>query len=255
VFKWLAAGTAVVWPSARTVVPCRRGSRAERGEHRLRGPVGAGAVDIPHAYLVWYMGATRPPGPAVGRAGGIGRSKATTAVQMRPASISARTGRGRGPMQFEPATFTEYAVDADPANALSVYDRPMRSTRPPMLCANGAASPRRPGSAGRSSPTTTPGYVAACWPGRPATPRAPAGAAAAAIAFALGSWASLTGGAPGGRLRLLRLVYAAYAATASRSPVPPSSAPRRPRSRCRRSSPGPAVLAGSDGTPANPGHS
>jgi hypothetical protein len=52
-----------------------------------------------------------------------------------------------GPMQFEPATFAEYAVDADQAANLSPYD-PADAiySAAAMLCANGAASPPSPTS-------------------------------------------------------------------------------------------------------------
>ena len=49
-------------------------------------------------------------------------------------------------MQFEPATFAEYAVDADHAGKPDIYD-PADAiyTAAAMLCANGAASGTRAG--------------------------------------------------------------------------------------------------------------
>ena len=73
-----------------------------------------------------------------------------------------------GPMQFEPATFAEYAVKADPSRRLTPYD-PADAifTAARMLCADGAAGGPR-GSGRRSSPTTTPaGTSETCSPSPP----------------------------------------------------------------------------------------
>ena len=73
---------------------------------------------------------------------GSARSKATTASPTAPGVHSGANYAGaEGPMQFEPATFAQYAVDADHDGPLSPYD-PADAiyTAAAMLCANGAAS-------------------------------------------------------------------------------------------------------------------
>ena len=68
------------------------------------------------------------------------RSNPTTAAPPLPGVHSGSNSAGaEGPMQFEPATFAEYAVNADPGQPLSPYD-PADAiyTAAAMLCASGA---------------------------------------------------------------------------------------------------------------------
>jgi cell wall-associated NlpC family hydrolase len=122
-----------------------------------------------------------------------------------------------GPMQFEPATFAEYAVDADPGVALSVYD-PADAvyTAAAMLCANGAASGMQAEiSQAVFAHNHSQVYVAAvlAWAARYTTP-APGTAVATAISFALAQLGKpyQWGAAGPNAYDCSGLVYTAYAA-------------------------------------------
>jgi cell wall-associated NlpC family hydrolase len=166
-----------------------------------------------------------------------------------------------GPMQFEPATFAQYAVDGDHDAQVSPYD-PADAiySAAAMLCANGAAS----GTAAGIRQTVfaynhSQAYVndVLGWAARYTIP-APSGAAATALAFALRQigkpyqW----GAAGPDAYDCSGLVYAAYAAAGIhiarttfgwRQDGPPVP--------LTQIQPGDLLFsAGSDGTPASPGH-
>ena len=120
-------------------------------------------------------------------------------------------------MQFEPATFAQYAVNGDHDGQLSPYD-PADAiyTAAAMLCANGAASGTAAGiRQAVFAYNHSQAYVndVLAWAARYTVP-APSGAAATAIAFALRQvgkpyqW----GAAGPNAYDCSGLVYAAYAA-------------------------------------------
>lgn len=104
-------------------------------------PSAAALSDIPPSYLTLYIGAARTcpglPWQVLAAIGSIesdhGRSTA--------ADVHGPTGYAsvEGPMQFEPSTFAEYAVQADPRRPVSPYD-PADAiySAARMLCAAGA---------------------------------------------------------------------------------------------------------------------
>jgi cell wall-associated NlpC family hydrolase len=164
-------------------------------------------------------------------------------------------------MQFEPATFAQYAVDGDHDGTLNIYD-PADAiyTAAAMLCANGAASGTKAGiRQAIFAYDHSQAYVTdvMSWAARYTVP-APAAAAATAIAFALGQLGKpYQWGATGpDTYDCSGLVYAAYAAAGIHIA----------RTTYQWRQDGPQVLlteiqpgdllfsAGSDGTPTNPGH-
>ncbi len=97
---------------------------------------------IPPRYLAWYRGAARTcPGLTWEVLAGIGTMESDNG---RSTARGVHHGKNRegaeGPMQFEPATFAEYAVKAGPSRRLTPYD-PADAifTAARMLCADGAA--------------------------------------------------------------------------------------------------------------------
>ena len=164
-------------------------------------------------------------------------------------------------MQFEPATFAQYAVNGDHDGKLDVYD-PADAiyTAAAMLCASGAASGTPAGirqaifAYNHSDAYVTDVLAWAAHYTLPAT----SGAAAIAIAFALHQigrpyqW-----GADGpDAYDCSGLVYAAYAAAGIRIARTTfgwrQDGPQVPLSQIQ---PGDLLFsAGSDGTPADPGH-
>ena len=97
---------------------------------------------IPARYLAWYQAAARTcPGLSWGVLAGIGTIESDNG---RSNARGVHQGKNRagaeGPMQFEPATFAEYAIRADRSARLSPYnpeDAIVTAAR--MLCADGAA--------------------------------------------------------------------------------------------------------------------
>src|SRR5258708_5528551 len=227
------------------------------------GPSALALSDIPPAYLVWYMDAAQTcPGLPWDVLAGIGKVESDHGRSGAPGVHSGANGAGaEGPMQFEPATFARYAVAADPAALLSVYD-PADAiyTAAAMLCANGAASGTPAGiSRAVFAYDHSRAYVASvlAWAARYTTPVL-AGAAAAAIAFALGQLGKpyQWGAAGPNAYDSSGLVYAAYAAAGLQIPRTTFEwrldGPQVPLSQIQ---PGDLLFsAGSDGTPANPGH-
>ena len=97
---------------------------------------------IPARYLAWYQAAARTcPGLSWGVLAGIGTIESDNG---RSNARGVHHGKNRegaeGPMQFEPATFAEYAIRADRSARLSPYNpEDAIFTAARMLCADGAA--------------------------------------------------------------------------------------------------------------------
>jgi cell wall-associated NlpC family hydrolase len=226
---------------------------------------GIAIAGIPPQYLMWYMDAARTcPGLPWSVLAGIGEAESDHGRSPLPGVHSGANSAGaEGPMQFEPATFAQYATGPDrppspydPADA--IY------TAAAMLCASGA----RGGSpAGIEQAVFA--YNHAQWyvnevmswaaryaaqgGGQPAST-----VAATAITFAkqqIGKpyqW----GAAGPGAYDCSGLVYAAYAAAgvhiARTTYQWQQDGPVVPLSQIQ---PGDLLFsAGSDGTPQNPGH-
>jgi hypothetical protein len=98
---------------------------------------------IPPGYLALYMAAAPTcPGLPWPVLAGIGTVESDNGQSALPGVHSGSNYAGaEGPMQFLRATFTEYAVDADPGQPVSPYD-PADAiyTAAAMLCAAGARS-------------------------------------------------------------------------------------------------------------------
>jgi cell wall-associated NlpC family hydrolase len=227
------------------------------------GPSALALSDIPPAYLVLYLDAAPTcPGLPWGVLAGIGRVESDHGQSDAPGVHSGANFAGaEGPMQFEPTTFAQYAVDADPAVPLSVYD-PADAiyTAAAMLCANGGASGTSDGiSQAVFAYNHSQSYVTSvvAWAARYTTP-APGGAAATAISFALAQVGKpYQWGATGpDAFDCSGLVYAAYATAGVRIARTTFEwyldGPQVPLDQIE---PGDLLFsAGSDGTPANPGH-
>lgn len=264
-FKWLAVGAAVVvFVSVALLILVSAGPMASQAS---AGPAGGPSVlalsDIPPAYLALYMGAAQTcPGLPWGVLAGIGTVESDNGRSTAPGVHSGANYAGaEGPMQFEPTTFAEYAVDVDHDGAVDIYD-PADAiyTAAAMLCANGAASGTPAGiRQAIFAYNHSLAYVAdvLSWAARYTVP-APAGAAATAIAFALRQLGKpYQWGATGpNAYDCSGLVYAAYAAAgihiARTTYQWRLDGPQVPLSEIQ---PGDLLFsAGSDGTPSNPGH-
>ena len=79
---------------------------------------------IPPAYLALYVGAARTcPGLPWTVLAGIGTVESDNGQSRLPGVESGHNYAGaEGPMQFLPATFPQYAVNADPGRPVSPYD-------------------------------------------------------------------------------------------------------------------------------------
>lgn len=219
--------------------------------------------DIPVDYLGWYMSAAQTcSGLPWSVLAGIGEVESDHGRSHLPGVRSGSNSAGaEGPMQFLPATFVQYAVNADPGQPLTPYN-PADAiyTTARMLCANGAR-----GGSGAGIEQAIFAYNHAAWyvsdvlswaarySAQPA-----GGAAAAAITFAeaqLGKpycW----GGQGPTCFDCSGLVFAAYAAAgihiARTTYQWQQDGPQVPLDQIQ---PGDLLFsAGSDGTPANPGH-
>jgi cell wall-associated NlpC family hydrolase len=265
VFKWLAAGAAVAvaLPLALLLLVAAAPTATQASTSLAGGPSVAALSGIPPAYLALYMSAARTcPGLSWGVLAGIGEVESDHGRSTAPGVHSGANYAGaEGPMQFEPATFAQYAVDDDHDSQLSPYD-PADAiySAAAMLCANGAASGTAAGIrqalfAYNHSNTYVDDVLA--WAARYTIP-APSGAAATAIEFALRQigkpyqW----GAAGPDAYDCSGLVYAAYAAAGIhiarttfgwRQDGPPVP--------LTQIQPGDLLFsAGADGTPINPGH-
>ncbi|HEY7429962.1 MAG TPA: bifunctional lytic transglycosylase/C40 family peptidase [Streptosporangiaceae bacterium] len=264
-FKWLAAGAAVVVaiPVLLLLLVSAAAVPSAAGTGLAGGPSALALSDIPPSYLVLYLDAAQTcPGLAWGVLAGIGKIESDHGRSDEPGVHSGANFAGaEGPMQFEPATFAAYAVKADSASRLSVYD-PADAiyTAAAMLCANGAASGTRAWiSHAVFTYNHSHDYVAQvlAWAARYTTPTSPS-AAATAITFALRQLGKpYRWGATGpDAYDCSGLVYAAYAAAGIQIARTTFQwrfdGPQVPLSQIQ---PGDLLFsAGSDGTPANPGH-
>jgi cell wall-associated NlpC family hydrolase len=265
VFKWLAASAAVVVavPLALLFLVSAAATPSTASGGLAGGPSALAVADIPPSYLVLYLDAAQTcPGLPWGLLAGIGTVESDNGRSDEPGVHSGANFAGaEGPMQFEPSTFAQYAVNADPSVALSVYD-PADAiyTAAAMLCANGAASGTQAGiSQAIFAYNHSQTYVAdvLAWAARYTTP-APAGAAATAIAFALAQLGKpyQWGAAGPNAYDCSGLVYAAYASagvTIARITFQwYLDGPQVPLNQIQ---PGDLLFsAGSDGTDADPGH-
>ena len=264
-YKWLAAGAAIVvaLPLALLLLISTTATPGTASTSLAGGPSALALADIPPPYLTLYLGAAQAcPGLPWGVLAGVGKVESDHGQSDAPGVRSGANFAGaEGPMQFEPTTFARYAVDADPAAPLSVYD-PADAiyTAAAMLCANGAASGTAAGiSQAVFAYDHSQAYVASVlgWAARYTTP-APAGAAAAAIVFALAQLGKpyQWGAAGPGAFDCSGLVYAAYAAAGIR--IGRTTFQWRldgPQVPLAQIEPGDLLFsAGSEGTPANPGH-
>jgi cell wall-associated NlpC family hydrolase len=265
VFKWLAvAGAAVVGFPLSLLLLVAVSPTASQASTGLAGSATALALaDIPPAYLVLYMDAAHTcPGLPWGVLAGIGKVESDQGRSNAPGVHSGANFAGaEGPMQFEPATFAQYAVDGDHDGRLSVYD-PADAifTAAAMLCANGAASGTWAGlNQAIFAYNHSRAYVTSVL-ARAARYTSPAatGAVAAAIAFATDQLGKpYQWGATGpDAFDCSGLVFAAYAAAGisiARTTFGwRQDGPQIPLSQIR---PGDLLFsAGSDGTTTNPGH-
>jgi cell wall-associated NlpC family hydrolase len=266
VFKWLAAGTtaAVAIPLALLFLVSATAVPSAASTGLAGGPSAMALADIPASYLVLYLDAAQTcPGLPWSVLAGIGTVESDNGQSDAPGVHSGANFAGaEGPMQFEPATFGEYAVDADPSVALSVYD-PADAvyTAAAMLCANGAASGTQAGiSRAVFAYNHSQAYVASvlAWAARYAAPAPGAAAVATAISFALAQLGKpyQWGAAGPDAYDCSGLVYAAY--TAAGIHIARTTfqwyldGPQVPLNQIE---PGDLLFsAGSDGTPTDPGH-
>jgi hypothetical protein len=103
----------------------------------------ASAVPVPASYLILYRQAARTcPGLTWEVLAGIGTVESSNGQSRARGVHRGKNRKGaEGPMQFEPATFAEYAVRADRTAKLTPYnpaDAVFTAAR--MLCADGAAN-------------------------------------------------------------------------------------------------------------------
>jgi Transglycosylase SLT domain len=112
------------------------------------GVLGSGLAVIPAHYVTWYREAARTcRGLSWPVLAGIGTIESDNG---RSTARGVHQGKNRkgaeGPMQFEPATFAEYAVRADWSGKLTPYDpKDAIFTAARMLCADGAYGGSRKG--------------------------------------------------------------------------------------------------------------
>jgi hypothetical protein len=105
----------------------------------------SGLAAIPASYLTWYKQAARTcPGLHWEILAGIGTIESDNGRSQARGVHHGKNRKGaEGPMQFEPATFAEYAVRADPSARLTPYNpQDAIFTAARMLCADGGGSAR-----------------------------------------------------------------------------------------------------------------
>jgi hypothetical protein len=226
-------------------------------------PTALARRDIPADYLTWYTGAARQcPGLPWSVLAGIGKVESNHGRSRLPGVRTGASSAGtEGPMQLLPATFAEFAVNADPGHRPNPYDAPDAIyTASRMLCADGARGGTEDGIrqaifAYRHAARLVTDVMA--WALRYARP-AVTGGAAAAITFAEAQIGKpyCWGGQGPGCFDCSGLVFAAYA----------TAGIHIARTTFEWQHDGPQVLlsqlqpgdllfsAGSDGTPASPGH-
>jgi cell wall-associated NlpC family hydrolase len=265
VFKWLPAGAAIALavPLALLFLVSATATPSTAATGLAGDPSRAALADIPPSYLELYLDAAQTcPGLPWGVLAGIGTVESDNGQSDAPGVRSGANFAGaEGPMQFEPATFAEYAVDADHSVPLSVYD-PADAiyTAAAMLCANGAASSTQAGiRQAVFAYNHSQAYVGdvLAWAARYSTPE-PGAAVATAISFVLAQLGKpYEWGATGpNAYDCSGLVYAAYAVAGIHIARTTFQwyldGPQVPLSQIR---PGDLLFsAGLDGTPTNPGH-
>jgi cell wall-associated NlpC family hydrolase len=216
---------------------------------------------IPADYLTWYMAAAQTcPGLPWSVLAGIGTVESDNGQSNLPGVHSGANFAGaEGPMQFEPSTFAEFATGPD--KPLSPYD-PADAiyTAAAMLCASGAR-----GGTASGIETAVFAYNHADWYVSEVMKQAgeyavqgSGSVAATAVKFALAQRGKpyVLGAAGPDAYDCSGLVYAAYAAAgvhiARTTYQWQQDGPVIPLSQIQ---PGDLLFsAGSDGTPANPGH-
>ena len=228
----------------------------------LRGvPTSLAERDIPPGYLALYAGAARScPGLPWSVLAGIGKVESDHGRSASPGVRSGANGAAaEGPMQFLPATFAAYRVDANPSQPPSPYDPgDAIYTAAKMLCANGAS-----GGTGIEQAIFAYNHAAwyvtdvLSWAARYATQDS-AGVAAAATAFAQAQLGKpYRWGADGpDAYDCSGLAYAAYASAGIH--IARTTFGWRqdgPQIALTQIQPGDLLFsAGSDGTISNPGH-
>jgi Transglycosylase SLT domain len=111
----------------------------------------SGLAAIPPRYLTWYVAAARTcPGLHWEVLAAIGTIESDNGRSHARGVHQGKNRKGaEGPMQFEPATFREYAVRADRSARLTPYDpQDAIFTAARMLCADGARGGTRKGLRG-----------------------------------------------------------------------------------------------------------
>ena len=164
------------------------GERSAAGDDQGPGgqPTALAKRDIPAQYLAWYMDAAQTcPGLPWAVLAGIGKVESNHG--RNPASRRPNSAGARGPMQFLPATFNQYAVDGDHDGDHDIYD-PADAifTAAHYLCASGARGGSEQGIRKALFAYNHAGWyvdLVLKWASRYAT-QAASGAAAKAIAWA-----------------------------------------------------------------------
>jgi cell wall-associated NlpC family hydrolase len=265
VVRWLVIGAVVVVavPLALILVVGASPALSVAGADLVGGPSALALADIPPEYLVLYLGAARTcPGLPWDVLAGIGKVESDHGRSDLPGvHAGANYAGAEGPMQFEPATFAEFAVNADHHGKPSPY-KPADAiyTAAAMLCTDGAASGTAAGiRRAVFAYNHSDAYVAdvLTWAARYAT-AAPSAAAASAIAFAVRQVGKpYRWGADGpSAFDCSGLVYAAYLVAGIQIARTTfgwrHDGPQVPLSQIQ---PGDLLFsAGGDGTAANPGH-
>ena len=143
--KAVAAATVVVTALPLLVILLATASQdapVQAADADLSGePISLARADIPADYLTWYISAAQTcPGLPWPVLAGIGKVESDHGRSTLPGvHAGANFAGAEGPMQFLPATFGEFAINADPSQPLSPYD-PADAifTAARMLCADGA---------------------------------------------------------------------------------------------------------------------
>jgi len=226
-------------------------------------PTELAIAGIPADYLAWYMAAARTcPGLPWSVLADIGEAESGHGRSALPGVRSGSNRAGaEGPMQLEPSTFGQFAVNADPGQPLSPYD-PADAiyTAAAVLCANGARGGSPAGLRNAVFAYNHASWYVSAVMAQAAKYATPGGshAAATAIAFAMAQLGKpyQWGAAGPGAYDCSGLVYAAYAAAgihiARTTYQWQQDGPVIPLSQIQ---PGDLLFsAGSDGTASDPGH-
>ena len=264
--KWLAAAAAVlavILPLALFLLIAVAADPGQALTDITDSPSVLALSTIPPTYLTLYIQAARTcPGLPWSVLAGIGTVESDNGRSHAPGVHSGtNTAGAEGPMQFLPATFRQYAVNADRTAPLSPYN-PADAiyTAAAMLCGNGAHTGTPAGTRHAVfayNHSTAYVHDVLTWADKYTIP-APSRAAAIAVSFALRQVGKpYQWGADGpNAYDCSGLVYAAYAAAGIaiarttfgwRQDGPPVP--------LTQIEPGDLLFyPGSDGTPENPGH-